>query len=709
MALLLADELAWIGRQVRAWRDVDLLRLVHEAVLPEWAAVETAREQGWLDPDRLRQAWTAYRTAPAAEQCQPLGDWLCGQKLLTRPQLEQARVESRGRLAELAATSDRDTLRQRIEPAVWQAAVRQCAARNLALPEALAPWLEQLPAALAAQFPEAARRADPDRFAAVVRAAAACGALGPDVAGVPPAVLDGVLAEWDAGPPLTVLAERVMVFGALLPSGPADWQHAWRRAGAALGELVRREVLAPLSWLRRNALGEGQDDPRGWVAGEAVAVAALLRGQLVHGCECWRRWADFGIESPVRGLYTCVVRHALAAWDRREPLREFVWRAVVQGDLGARPRINAFRKGMLARAVTPPVVSGVVLRCQAPASGATCKALVGRADRCEHPEAHFGRVREPDWWLWRKGAFVQARCRRCRACGYLYFQSDGACPLPDCPGRGTGEPAWSRDFTFVWLPAREDPFAVLATHDAPPSEEPGPWEQAVAKLHAWPAGLERQLGLLLVRDRESLDMAARKLQLAPGSSQFRRLLNKVALRLGQELGQNPADLRTGVARALDGLERSAAARPEEPLRPVRDQIQTWPRGEARRLAEGLFDAGQSQADLARERDCHPADLAFRRLLLEVVLRLAVQPRLQKLTEVQAALAAWPDDLRKAHACRLFGFPAPPADNGKPAGPAPEEFARLSEEERSRHVLRELAVVLGDRAAGAGADDAEEEP
>src|SRR5262249_11444709 len=157
---------------------------------------------------------------------------------------------------------------------------------------------------------------------------------------------------------------------------------------------------------------EGQDDPRGWVAREAEALAALLRAQLVHGCDCWRRWADFGVESPVRGLYTCAVRHSLAAWDRCEPLREFVWRAVVQGDLGPRPRVNAFRKGMLAKAVAPQLVSGVVLRCQAKvaapgeAGAAACKVMVSQADRCGHPEAHLGRVKEPDWWLWRKGEFV---------------------------------------------------------------------------------------------------------------------------------------------------------------------------------------------------------------------------------------------------------------------------------------------------------------
>src|SRR5213079_355498 len=103
----------------------------------------------------------------------------------------------------------------------------------------------------------------------------------PDAPEFTPALLDRVLATTEAAA-LSSLIDRVLVFGLLLPDGPPDWQHAWPRAGGALGELLRREVLAPLNWLRRNVLGEGQDDPRGWVAREAAATAALLRGQLVY-------------------------------------------------------------------------------------------------------------------------------------------------------------------------------------------------------------------------------------------------------------------------------------------------------------------------------------------------------------------------------------------------------------------------------------------
>ncbi len=552
-------------------------------------------------------------------------------------------------------------------------------------PEDFADRLPALSEQFAAKFGKPAPAPD-------LAAAAACAAYGPpDATLTAPIVAEVIRAcALDAGTDPARLVERVLVHGLRLPAEGPAWHKAWPRAWDALREIIRVDVLVPLAWLHDHVLQSQDVDREAWVGQTARASAALLAEALVHGCDCWRSWASFAIESPIRGLYTCVMRHSLSAWGGRQPLGKFVWQAVVQGQLGeGMARVNDFRRGMLAKADLE-LTAGRVLRCQHPTGERRCHASVLGNDRCSHPESHWGCVKNEDWWLWRRDSYRMAETKRCLACSYLYFQFGGHCPWPSCPSHTEGEPNWSAQVTRVWRPARVDPFAVLSTGPAVESE-PDPRQQRVREEVAkWRRGPERTLAERVFCQGQTLAHAAEEMRL--GENQFQRLLKKVVRRLQDAFGT-----RQGQARGeTDGLIQAAmreSAPERDPLENALERTGDW-NDDVGSLTRDVLANGVPQRELAARRNLSPSAAEFRLPLLEGVLRLAVWPRLQRLMEVQAVLDALDEETRNI-ARRLF---FPKGGEGYDEDPVRDR--------RVRRVLHQLAQRLYESGSPLGSEEDE---
>jgi hypothetical protein len=586
-------------------------------------------------------------------------------------------------------------------------------ARTYARPDMLAAWLAELRAAFGAAFPATAER-DKQAVAQAVDAAAACGAYGPDEKVPTPNELAKVIEQAALGsaPSPQRLLERALVHGMLQREAPPpDWSHCWERAAAALMQMVRRAIFQSLVWIRGQVLRDTEWDAAGWVEREADERAATIRDSILQGCDCWKRWSEFGIETLSRGLYTCAVRHTLAAWDGEEELGRFLQAVAVQGELRDAARVNSFRKGILAKVVSPSLAAGRVLLCQhllpppppppgeEPAPPRRCHAPVRRDDRCgRQGDRHWGHVRKPDWWLWRKGTFKSDRCRRCAACGFLYFQSSGACPDPHCPG-ADGAGRWLPEPTEAWRPFRDlsltgAPAGGAAAEDADTDERPG---RVWAEVRRWRPGPERDLGERLYGRGMTLNEAAEDLGMDPWSNQFVRLTGRLVARLKQALNPSGGAPPPGFVRSVLADLRPRA----DDTDTYRAEIASWPAEDARSFAEMLLGQGPQAADevgfaaLAWSCDMEPHGCAFRRPLIEAVLRLALRPqRLQKLVEVKAVFERWPDGEERRAARRLF-FPDPGDDGQLPA-------------DLQDRVLRRLAEDLA-RPFGAQLPPAEEKP
>lgn len=266
--------------------------------------------------------------------------------------------------------------------------------------------------------------------------------------------------------------------GRACPPTPGEVAAVALRASARAREWwvgwVRHLISDAVRWVGSRVAHLEDPELRRWVADELEADAAILALALLDcdcqsprmGCDCWQRWEDLSIESPVKAEAHCRAEHRLCAWDGGRPLQAFFRRALVCGHLRLPNRImgkpectqtNGFRRGMLAKLVAEQrLAAGHVLRCAAD----NCRGEVQINDRCDTCLAS-SQVKRTSWWLWRKGERLRKSCLRCLpnggGCGFLYFQSRGGCP--NC-----GQRSWHHTPVWVWVPTGTVPLDEAVTN-----------------------------------------------------------------------------------------------------------------------------------------------------------------------------------------------------------------------------------------------------
>ncbi len=349
--------------------------------------------------------------------------------------------------------------------------------------------------------------------------------------------------------------ERLLVRGCLLPPSPpptgADpWQCRWDRAWECLFHLICRVITDAVRWVGHRVMGLVGNALADWAHGEldeetgsrpvgqVDSCAAVIRGALVLGCDCWQRWQDMRIQNEALAMCHCETRHRLSAWDGQQALDLFLFRAAVLGplrlpdpDAGITElaRVNDFRCGMLAKDVAEAMlVAGPVLRCSQPG----CDGEIRLNDHCDHC-GQLAHVQNPSWWLWLRDERQPWPCRRCGPCNCLYFQWWGPCP-------GCGVHDWGHTPTQVWVPV-----GWVSMTDHFPSDGPGSAEglessedreKLLAAISNWSDGPHKRVAQRIFRDGWTLTDAAGEQELVPEASAFKKLVAEIINRLGGEPG-----------------------------------------------------------------------------------------------------------------------------------------------------------------------------
>jgi hypothetical protein len=216
-------------------------------------------------------------------------------------------------------------------------AVRQRFAQ-VASPQELAAWLVGFITEFQTNEAEKHRPVPSELATCATAAAVAYGPMGSDTA--PDSLLrllTTVISETTAEAPIGGLQrgfERVLVFGLSLPDAGQTWKHQWLGAWDALFQLVLRTIQSQVRRFGRVIMNHKGAALNEWDEWEPARCASEIRTYLVRGCDCWKRWQDFHIQSQALAMHHCDTEHWLEAWDwRKMPLEKFIFRAAIKGAL----------------------------------------------------------------------------------------------------------------------------------------------------------------------------------------------------------------------------------------------------------------------------------------------------------------------------------------------------------------------------------------
>jgi len=258
--------------------------------------------------------------------------------------------------------------------------------------------------------------------------------------------------------------EVILVWSQLLPrpsskSGEADaWEHEWPRGRQALTQMVKKVISNPLAWINRMVLPpriNGDDDRN-----DPSPLAVILVDALLGMCDCHKAFEDYRIEHWARALYSCTFRHTIFGWNGRTPLYQALAKASINGFFRRDPNLqvsaNDFRRAPLPKLVEPSLAAGQVLRCKTEVRNGDgtrfCNQHINANDECSFEVVETNHQttspKKTDWWIWIRGTFRIRTCRRCPECEHLFFQVTAAnCPNPRCNSpkysKGTLTTAWS--------------------------------------------------------------------------------------------------------------------------------------------------------------------------------------------------------------------------------------------------------------------------
>jgi len=626
------DDLRAFAAAVRAWRSVSQAVYLREVGVPEFADAEGVRRALGLardtpDPRWLREARQLLRTegrlAVAGEGV--LIDGLRASDAagnLNASQWSQAQEYAQQKRDTLSECATIEAMRNAFDrPGDWWTAYDDFLARSTTVPVWLAGYLRATAARTDGVVPHEAA------------VAAAGAAYGPDDWPANRTDLAQLIADngVTAATPLPTVLERVLVWWAKRrrrgPLAPA--------ARYALTELVRQQIVFPLRWVEENIFFTETQHVAAHAAARAKLIAPLLAGAVAAGCDCWRQWETFGVESPVRGLYACSLRHTLARWNGSETLAWFLRTAIVNGNVGGdQANVNDFRRGMLAKVQELALVAGQVLRCTAVIGTANdevvrCGRIILENDRCSHRDTpHAAYVTKTSDWMWRRGDFGAHAVRRCAGhlpnrepCRCLTFQTTGAC-------RHCDQNEWLRQPVNVWVPVRTVPY-----YD----------------------GIGTTGGRGSYRTPKTDD---------------------------DESGPDESDLNDPPPF-------------HDPLGELRRRCAEWPADQVGDVAEALLDDDATWTAIALRHDLDPSSAEYLALVLEGVLRWATRPRLQRMSEVYRTYGKLtPEDQRIAE--RLFWMSPEEARRlrdarGRQAPGPPEPPTELTAE--MYRVIRRLAELL----------------
>jgi len=435
----------------------------------------------------------------------------------------------------------------------------------ITFPEQLSQWLKNKMGGVLA---ETARDCDDPPTAAEVAAMAVAAVYGPRAIGLPS---DELLHLLIAASGLNTSVdqrsiERALVFGLQLDPTGESWNHRWPGAWDTLFHMVKRTITPSVRWIGNRVLGMDvsdllRDQPKPeldrkkrefdrWVRQEAGACATQIRAALIYGCNCWRRWEDFRIQDQALAMHHCETQHVFDNWDwATTSLEDYLFQAAIKGALRVPDHVNGiaelantndFRRGMLAKAVTDEeLMAGPVLRC----AEETCRGEILLADHCDNPDCGtLASVKEPSWWLWVKAHRRPTFCRRCNACGCLYFQWRGDCP--GCGGRN-----WSLRLTEVWIKVQQvlglEPDQMDLTAGEPdPSELAKANERLVAilkRIDGWDDDPVKIIARRLYNDGWDIEDIAQELKLKATSTAFKKLVREMCDRLSDLMDEQGAN------------------------------------------------------------------------------------------------------------------------------------------------------------------------
>jgi hypothetical protein len=223
----------------------------------------------------------------------------------------------------------------------------------------------------------------------------------------------------------------------------------------ALEGLVRAIIRPAIRWIGSRILNRGGQDLGEWATQEEEQLGwLLLEALLTGGCHCWEQGPELS-EQQSAAFARCVNNHDLRRWDCSIPLQDFLFEALIYGNLRLpdpehgipeQARACGFRHGMLAKEVADQRLrGGRILRCSyRPGCAGEIQRSDDRCDGCDR----LSHVENESWWLWCDGERVAVPCRRCLprrgGCNCLYFNHHGNCP-------GCHALAWSGDPTEVWV------------------------------------------------------------------------------------------------------------------------------------------------------------------------------------------------------------------------------------------------------------------
>lgn len=190
-------------------------------------------------------------------------------------------------------------------------------------------------------------------------------------------------------------------------------------------------------------------DARPWALGsrasprEAEALAEAISRVLFNGE--WKdpaaNWQDLHIRSRTEAVARRHLVYSLAGCDGSFPIEKWLYRVSVGGDL--RTKANAFRKALVAfwmlGCFGEELQSGRILRCR------KCKEEPNLSNGCACHDS-LPRVKEANWWLFRKGTRVCHPAWRCAKCKCFFFRLHPDLPCPSCRKH-----RWSKRPTLVWV------------------------------------------------------------------------------------------------------------------------------------------------------------------------------------------------------------------------------------------------------------------
>ncbi|HVX14282.1 MAG TPA: hypothetical protein VHC22_24060 [Pirellulales bacterium] len=546
-----------------------------------------------------------------------------------------------------------------------------------AVPAKMDHWIAQLEGKRKGQIQDAT----------FFRAYLCCGAYG-DERNLTLEVVSGIVNACDLSPslPISTVVDRVLVHGCMLPwakdGRQFNWDTAWPRALVCLNSIVAGQLSGPLKWLRRFVYGNhpAEDGSKPDVGQELDLQAIQVASTMVAGCDCWKKWQDFAIDSPVRAMYYCVTSHQLAGWDRHEEIGRFVMRLVTFDAVRGKQLLpNGFRKGMLAKLAGPALQAGRVLRCRVnvadnpePGNPETpCGGVIGLDDQCSINRDHERQPRRKDSWIWVKSSFAQHPAFRCGNCEQYFFSSrppHWQAAGDECRAR------WGHRPSAFWYKLPLEPPAGEASS---PHRPQSPLLRQALQDPSISSSDKSLLGALLSGHGE-LSNFAKSLGVDVFSPKLERRVVSLFSKLAKRKGGDPHVIRQYAINWLFKMRQERRAIDRYDYASLRKSISAWPNhDDVRSFAQSLLPLDDEPSiDSARRTPEVGFSRQMSHIWLQVIFRWMLEKPLQKVTEVQDIVAEWPDSEMKKFAEKAFKKPS--SKNGRPKRASAESESLAAE-------------------------------